>query len=49
MIQRQVCFQSNVADVQARHSSERSEREEEELVTQAEISKGRVKRKERAD
>lgn len=49
MIQRQVCFQSNVADVQARHSSEGSEREEEELVTQAEISKRWVKRKERAD
>lgn len=32
-------FQSNVADVQALHSSECSEQEEEELVTQAEISK----------
>lgn len=39
LIQWHVCIQSIVADVQARHSSERSEQEEEELVTQAVTSK----------
>lgn len=49
MTQWQVCFQSIVADVQARHFSERSEQEEEELVTQAVTSKESKEIKVRAD